>query len=107
MPIYVYECDSCDHVEEIIQKVSDPPLVKCEACGGKLAKMLTTANAHFKGSGWAKDGYGRVTMGKLGPKVTDVQGDMKEVGEKAAKVGGHVEGRKAVNKYLDKLEGKD
>jgi hypothetical protein len=31
---------------------------------------------------------------------------MKEVGEKAAKEGGHVEGRKAVNKYLDKMEGK-
>lgn len=108
MPIYVYKCDKCETVTEEIQKMSDPPLTVCEVegCDGTLHKQLTTASPHFKGSGWASDGYGKVTMGKTGPRVADVHNDMKEVGEKAAKEGGHEAGRAAVNKYLDKLEGK-
>lgn len=106
MPIYVYECQSCGQTVEVIQKMSDPPLSKCEECDGEMKKVMAPSNAHFKGAGWAADGYDKATMGKVGPKVTDVQGDMVEVGEKAAKTGGHEEGRKAVNKYLDKLQGK-
>lgn len=108
MPIYVYKCEKCEHVQEVIQKMSDPPLTHCdqEGCDGEVKKQLTTASPHFKGSGWASDGYGRVTMGKTGPLVADVQNDMREVGQKAAKEGGHEAGRAAVNKYLDKLEGK-
>jgi putative FmdB family regulatory protein len=108
MPIYVYQCQTCETVTEVIQKMSDPPLVKCdeEGCDGKLEKQLTTANPQFRGAGWASDGYSRATMGKLGPKIADVQHDMTEAGAKAAKEGGHHEGRKAVNKYLDKLEKK-
>lgn len=108
MPIYVYECTTCGTTIEEIQKINDPPLTKCdeEDCDGKLEKQLTTANAQFKGTGWAKDGYSKTSMGKLGPLVTDVQNDMKEVGEKAAKEGGHEAGRRAVNKHLDKMEGK-
>ena len=29
MPIYEYECTKCGKIEEIVQKFSDKPLVKC------------------------------------------------------------------------------
>lgn len=106
MPIYVYECQFCDNVEEVIQKMDDPPLTKCGECGGELKKVMAPSNAHFKGVGWSGDGYSRATMGKLGPLAVDVQHDMNEAGAKAAKEGGHEAGRRAVNKQLDKMEGK-
>ncbi len=108
MPIYVYKCDTCDSIIEEIQKMSDPPLTQCEKedCDGKLEKQLTTANPQFRGIGWGKEGYGRASMGRQGPLVADVQNDMNEAGAKAAKEGGHHAGRAAVNKQLDKIEGK-
>lgn len=43
MPLYDYECASCQHlVEDVFQKVDDKPLKKCPACGKhKLFKVLT------------------------------------------------------------------
>ena len=98
MPIYVYACEACGAEEEHIQKLSDPPMTVCDACGeSKLKKQLTTANPHFKGVGWASDGYGKVTMGKTGARANDLQGEMTDVAKKAAKTGGHEAGRRAVN----------
>jgi len=57
MPIYVYECTNCEDVTEVIQKFSDQPLEKCEHCGGRLEKQLSVPSLHFKGRGWASDGY--------------------------------------------------
>jgi putative FmdB family regulatory protein len=57
MPIYVYRCRKCDATEEHIQRISDPPIIKCSACGGKLEKAITSAAFHLKGGGWYKDGY--------------------------------------------------
>lgn len=58
MPIYAYECQKCGAHEEHIQKMSDPPVTKCESCGGKLQKQMTAAAFHLKGGGWYADGYG-------------------------------------------------
>ncbi|MDE2261233.1 MAG: zinc ribbon domain-containing protein, partial [Gammaproteobacteria bacterium] len=33
MPFYEYECQSCKFYAEVMQKISDPPLVKCPSCG--------------------------------------------------------------------------
>lgn len=57
MPIYAYECAKCDEQPEFIQRISEPPKKKCESCGGKLSKLLTTPAFHLKGGGWYKDGY--------------------------------------------------
>ena len=57
MPIYVYRCESCGAVEEHIQRFGDPPQEKCETCGGRLHKQITSAAFHLKGGGWYKDGY--------------------------------------------------
>jgi putative FmdB family regulatory protein len=57
MPLYLYRCEACGSEEEHIQKFSDPPMTKCEACGGKLSKVITPTAFHLKGGGWYKDLY--------------------------------------------------
>jgi putative FmdB family regulatory protein len=53
MPIYEYRCGACGHEHEALQKVSEPPLTKCPACGKqKLQKQLSAAGFQLKGSGW-------------------------------------------------------
>ena len=57
MPIYEYECGKCGKVEEIIQKFSDKPLVKCKHCSGKLHKLISHSSFHLKGTGWYVTDY--------------------------------------------------
>jgi putative FmdB family regulatory protein len=53
MPIYEYRCSSCGHEQEFLQRLSDPPMTVCTACGKPtLSKMLTAAGFQLKGSGW-------------------------------------------------------
>lgn len=53
MPIYAYQCASCGHQEDEMQKVSDTPLTTCPKCGQETyGKMLTAAGFQLKGSGW-------------------------------------------------------
>lgn len=53
MPIYEYRCNECQHDVEALQKLSDPPLVTCPACGKPaLQKLVSAAGFHLKGSGW-------------------------------------------------------
>lgn len=53
MPIYEYQCRSCGHEFETIQKVSDPPITECPACGKpELIKLVSAAGFRLKGGGW-------------------------------------------------------
>lgn len=53
MPIYAYRCESCGHVKDVLQKISDPVLTVCPACGASaFKKQLTAAGFQLKGSGW-------------------------------------------------------
>jgi putative FmdB family regulatory protein len=53
MPIYAYRCSSCGHAKDVLQKVSDPVLTTCPACGAEtFAKQVTAAGFQLKGSGW-------------------------------------------------------
>src|SRR5215211_12402 len=57
MPIYEYKCDN-GHVFEVIQKMSEEPLSKCEECGAHAARVLRAPAIHFKGSGFHNTDYG-------------------------------------------------
>lgn len=57
MPIYKYSCEKCGSHVEVIQKVSDPPLKRCEKCRGKLAKVVSRTSFQLKGSGWYATDY--------------------------------------------------
>ena len=53
MPIYEYQCTACDHRLEVIQKLSESPLVECPECGKPSLKRLVSAAAfRLKGTGW-------------------------------------------------------
>lgn len=53
MPIYAYRCADCGHTKDVLQKLSDPVLTTCPACGHEsFSKQLTAAGFQLKGSGW-------------------------------------------------------
>ena len=53
MPIYAYKCGSCGHAKDVLQKISDPLLTVCPACGAEaFSKQITAAGFQLKGSGW-------------------------------------------------------
>lgn len=53
MPIYAYQCESCGHAKDVLQKISDAPLTDCPACGASsFKKRITAAGFQLKGSGW-------------------------------------------------------
>ncbi len=53
MPIYAYRCESCGHSKDVLQKISDPLLTVCPACGAdSFKKQVTAAGFQLKGSGW-------------------------------------------------------
>jgi len=42
MPTYEYRCNACEREFEVQQKMSDPDLVTCDACGAdKLEKLIS------------------------------------------------------------------
>ena len=57
MPIYEYECTSCDKVFEVRQRISDEPLQNCPDCRGKVKKIVSASSFLLKGGGWYADGY--------------------------------------------------
>ena len=59
MPIYEYRCDQCGDSFEVMQKMSEDPIVECEKCGGSLHKVLHPVAIHFKGSGFYTTDYGK------------------------------------------------
>ena len=53
MPIYEYQCASCHHAFELIQKVNDDVAKTCEQCGQDTAVRLVSAPGfQLKGTGW-------------------------------------------------------
>jgi putative FmdB family regulatory protein len=53
MPIYAYRCGACGHAKDVLQKLADPVLTTCPACGAQaFSKQLTAAGFQLKGSGW-------------------------------------------------------
>jgi putative FmdB family regulatory protein len=60
MPIFEYRCSECAHLEEVLQKHTDPAPATCPACGkaGTMAKELSMTSFQLKGGGWYKDLYG-------------------------------------------------
>jgi putative FmdB family regulatory protein len=57
MPTYEYECLKCGRVFEIRQRISEPPLTVCDACGGQVRRLLSAAPFILKGGGWYVTDY--------------------------------------------------
>ena len=83
MPIYAYKCGSCGHAKDVLQKMSDPLLTVCPACGeAAFSKQVTAAGFQLKGSGWyvtdfraggdgANSGVGAATAPAPAPAATE------------------------------------
>ena len=53
MPIYGFECGSCGHRFDRLQKLSDPDPTVCPDCGAEtLRRQLTAPSFRLAGSGW-------------------------------------------------------
>lgn len=59
MPLYEYQCESCGHRFEVIQKFSDAPIEVCPKCGAKVHKLISSPAIQFKGSGWYITDYAK------------------------------------------------
>lgn len=90
MPIYEYECQACGLRSETMQRMSDPPLETCSACGGQLKKLISAPAFQFKGSGWYVTDYAGKQKGsdKDSDGSSDKSGGDKSGGDKASGDGG-------------------
>jgi putative FmdB family regulatory protein len=57
MPIYEYRCEH-GHTFEVMQRMSDDPVVSCETCAAPVGRVFRPIAVHFKGSGFYNTDYG-------------------------------------------------
>ena len=70
MPIYEYSCGKCRARVEVMQKMTDKPLKRCQSCGGKLEKEWSTGSFQLKGSGWYVTDYAAKKSGTPDKELT-------------------------------------
>lgn len=63
MPIYEYQCQTCEKVHEVVQKFSDAPLEACPDCRSPVTKLMSLNSFALKGSGWYTTDYKRKSGG--------------------------------------------
>ena len=98
MPIYAYRCSACGHAKDVLQRMSDPLLSTCPACGGEtFTKQLTAAGFQLKGSGWYvtdfKGGAAAPKTGDAAPAAAEGKSDGKAEGKSEGKAEGKSEGK--------------
>jgi putative FmdB family regulatory protein len=93
MPIYAYRCASCGHAKDLLQRLSDPLLTVCPACGAAtFEKQVTAAGFQLKGSGWYVTDFrgdnkaksGQAEPGSAEPAKTDTAKPAKTATDSAA-----------------------
>jgi putative FmdB family regulatory protein len=70
MPVYEYECNECQKVFEVQQKMADKPLSECPECKGEVKKLISSSSFQLKGGGWYADGYASTNGKSSGSKST-------------------------------------
>jgi putative FmdB family regulatory protein len=67
MPVYEYKCED-GHQFEVLQRMTDDPVTKCEVCGKPVQRVFHPVAVHFKGSGFYNTDYGKK---KTGPRTSE------------------------------------
>ena len=62
MPIYEYRCER-GHTFEVMQRMTDDPLTRCEEHGTPVQRVFHPVAVHFKGSGFYNTDYGKKKSG--------------------------------------------
>ena len=75
MPLYEYECDSCGHRFEVIQKFSDALVKVCPKCGAAVQKLISAPAFQLKGSGWYVTDYAKKDGGAAGKQDAESKAD--------------------------------
>ena len=57
MPTYEYRCKK-GHTFEVMQRMSDDPVVSCQTCDAPVQRVFHPVAVHFKGSGFYNTDYG-------------------------------------------------
>jgi putative FmdB family regulatory protein len=57
MPIYEYRCTK-GHNFEVMQRMTDDAVTKCEVCGAPVQRVFHPVAIHFKGKGFYNTDYG-------------------------------------------------
>src|SRR5690242_5074313 len=57
MPIYEYRCEQ-GHTFEVMQRMTDDPVVSCETCQAPVERVFHPVAVHFKGKGFYNTDYG-------------------------------------------------
>ena len=89
MPIYEYVCDKCGKLNDVLQKVNDPPPEQCSGCGAKgtLKKIVSRSSFVLRGGGWYADLYSSTKKdGTIKPPESG-KADSKSAEPKAAEGG--------------------
>ncbi len=63
MPIYEYKCEQ-GHIFEVMQRMTDDPLVSCRTCEAPVQRVFHPVAVHFKGSGFYNTDYGTRKRGR-------------------------------------------
>ncbi len=91
MPTYEYACTSCGQHVEIFQRLAEPPLETCVACGGHMRKVFFPAGIVFKGSGF----YATDSRSKSNTSASSDSGSSSSGSESKAGSGSGSEAKKA------------
>ena len=86
MPFYEYQCKSCGHELEAMQKVSDPTLKKCPHCGkSQLTRLMSAPVFRLKGGGWYETDFkgDKDNQRNLADRPEDAPKETKEADTKA------------------------
>jgi len=86
MPFYEYQCKSCGHELEAMQKVSDAPLKKCPHCGkSQLTRLMSAPVFRLKGGGWYETDFkgDKDNQRNLADRPDDTPKDAKDTDTKA------------------------
>ncbi|MDP1899107.1 MAG: zinc ribbon domain-containing protein [Rubrivivax sp.] len=107
MPIYAYRCAGCGHAQDVLQKMSDPVLSVCPACGAaRFEKQLTAAGFQLKGSGWYVTDFRGGPTGAKKEDESKTAADAAKVEAKPAEKGGEKAGEKASAPPTEKADTK-
>ena len=91
MPTYEYQCRTCGHHFERVQRFSDAPLTECPQCSGEVRRVIHPAGIVFKGSGWyitdSRKGGGDAKSESKGESKGETKSESKDSGSSSTSSG--------------------
>ncbi len=80
MPIYAFQCQSCGHAFDRLQKLSDPDPQTCPQCGAdQVRRQVTAPTFRLAGGGWYETDFK-----KDGDRKRNLAGDAGKPAESGA-----------------------